>query len=255
MSKKGKTQDVRRFYVQSALSGFGSPDKQTNEDSSSKAQVIPPAQSPFFWQQKRYIVYVPVIVTETSVSSSQYEYKVSVPTNIDFSLSPYKPKSKNLSGQAYSVAKETNVDNSGLYLVYGVPTSGSDTLSPIAVNPIRDAVPYIFSRVLGQVSRAIEHILYFSGKGEKLQASPDDSRQRSSVTPTPKDLGTDKVTRRGSKVRKQVRVEGQTKDPPSVDETNGKILGERPENGADKLGGISDDPFEGSALAGHTMDF
>lgn len=255
MSKKG-LQNVRRSYVQSALSGFNVDVQQRKEDSDSRENKPTKKEvNPFFWQQKKYVLYVPVIIEQVDVSGNDYKYKISVPTNLNLSLSTYKPQGKNLSGQAFSLDAETKQDKSGIYLVYGIPKEGSDTLSPASINPIRDAVPYLFSRILGHTHRAIERIIYFSGKGKKLQAGTDDTGECETVTPTRENLGGYKTTRRGDKVRREIRSKGQAEGSPVVDEKNGSLLGERQEDGNGRLVGVGEDPFTGTGLEGGVVEF
>lgn len=254
MKKKG-LDNARKHYVQSVLSGFSGNVQPENKNDDSEKSNVKQYNSPFFWQQKSYVLYVPVVITETNVSDTEYTYKVSVPTNLELSLSPYKPKSKSLSGQAFSMAKETDRDTSGIYLVYGIPEAGSNSLPPASINPIRESVPYLFSRLLGQAHRAIEHIIQFSGKGQKLQEGTKNPGLSKEVSPTPKDLGANKKRGRGGKIRKQIRLEGQAESSPILDDTNGKILGERPGDGTDRLVGMGVVPLEGTALEGGTLEF
>jgi len=255
MSTERKLQNARRFYVQSALSGFGVEAKPANEDSDGNKKGKSEEISPFFWEQKSYVVYVPVIITKTDVSNGQYHYDIQIPINRDVSLSPNNAKSKNLSGQAFSLVKETSRDASKIHMVYGIPEAGSDPLPPTVVDTVDKSIAHIYGRVLGFVARAIECTLQFSGEGQKLQARIRDNKVGSGVTSLPKDLGKHPSKGRGSKVRGKVRAEGQAEDPPILDEGDRSILGIGQGNGEDRLGGLGRNYTEGNALEGYTVDF
>lgn len=254
MKKKGN-QDVRRYYVQSALSGFGIEAKQEDKSSDSGKTSAAKEVSPFFWQQKEYIVYVPVIIKQTDVSDGKYKYEIRIALDVDVPISPHKPKSKSLTGQVFNLAQETKRDNGRIHLVYGIPDKRGDTLPPTIVDTMDKAIAHVYGRVLGYVARAIECTLHFSGKGQELQTSSDDNGKRASISPTSENLGTDKKSRRSGSIRGKVHAEEEAKTPPILDEKNGSLLGERPGDGQDKLGGIPDDTFEGTGLAGQTLAF
>jgi len=255
MSTERKLQNARRFYVQSALSGFGVEAKPANEDSDGNKKGKSEEISPFFWEQKSYVVYVPVIITKTDVSNGQYHYDIQIPINRDVSLSPNNAKSKNLSGQAFSLVKETSRDASKIHMVYGIPEAGSNPLPPTVVDTVDKSIAHIYGRVLGFVARAIECTLQFSSEGQKLQARARDNKVGTGVTSLPESVGRHPSKGRGSKVRQQVRSEGQAEDPPILDEKDGAVLGERPRNGEDKLGGMDRDTFAGTGLEGGVVDF
>jgi len=255
MSTERKLQNARRFYVQSALSGFGVAAKQTNEDSDGNKKGEQEEISPFFWEQKSYVVYVPVVITKTDVSNSKYYYDVQIPINRDVSLTPNNAKSKNLLGQAFSLVKETSRDASKIHMVYGISEAGSGPLPPTVVDTVDKSIAHVYGRVLGFVARAIECTLHFSGEGQKLQARSRDNNVGTEITPPRKDLGKHQASGRSDKIRKQVRTKGQAEDPPILDESDRTVLGERQRNGEDQLGRMDGVPFEGTGLEGGVVDF
>jgi predicted RNA-binding protein len=250
MSSKKGYQDVRRYYVQSILPGYSGKVEQKNESSTSGKVVERIQQEGKTWKQKSIVVYVPVVITETNVSDSEHKYKISIPTNRNIFISPNSGKSQDVLGQVAHLDKETIRDTSGLHMVYGIPKAGSSALPPVVVDTMERAVTYIYGRVLGLVARAVERKLHFTGKGEELQETTQDDGQRDSIPPTLLDVGEPKEGARGTAVRRQVRAKRQAESSPILDDKNGKILGERPEDGEDQLGRIRYDTSKGEFTKG-----
>lgn len=232
MRKKGFS-NVRQRYYQTVLAGWGDNGEPAHKDSDSiKGKQATPEQAPYDWKQKSNQLLIPVKLTQVSIHGNEHKYSLSIPTNVDVSISPVSATGKVLTKQAGYLAKASARDNSKVLMVFRVSEDGKVALSPTSEHPLQSILAYVFSRVLEQANRAIECSILNSSREE---ASTNDAGQRQEITPGKGSMGRPKKPRRGEKIRTEIRTEDTPEAPAGLVETDGALLGNGQGNREDQL--------------------
>lgn len=245
--------DVRRIYRQQVLSGFRHLIQPSHKDSDSPSdeqrgtQELPPE----FWQQREYQVSISVIIETLSPGSHEYKYQICINDDTDILITPTSKRRKKVPKQIATIHQETITKTRKIPMVYGIHEEKKRTLSYPDGFSIGQGITEFYSFLLGQIDRAIEHIV----QQQKNQKGNDDARERTKSSPSQENVGDDKKTGRGSKVRTKVRTKAIPENTAKVDETNWSLLGGGSPNFNDRLDEMGDDPNLGNALEGLSLDF
>jgi len=221
MSNKEQQKDVRRVYRQQLLSGFkgyGQP-KEWNGNSE---KTVNPHQETKLPKSKSYTVFIPVIITKTSMEGDEHKYSISLNAYTDISMSPHSPRSKRATKPVISIPGEAGKKADKIPVVYGVQQDGSYSLSSTVGLPTIRAMQVIYSNVLGTLDRAIQ----FALQQQEDAQSDDDTGQRVKGSFSPKNVAKNKARGRSKKIRAKIRAEATPKESSVLDEAIGKILGD-----------------------------
>lgn len=230
MSKSRKVSNVEARLRQQVLTGWSDYGKPEGYGGGNEETKPEPKTSPNFWKQKSYIAFVPVIIEQVGIHGNGNEYAIQVATDIDISLHTFSRRSKVISKQAHSISGAKGKAAYKIPVVYGIQQEGDDTLSHPPGYTTVQAVANTYSSFLGKIATALKCLL-LNSQGET--SGTVDTGQRKEGARTPKDLGEPKTPRRGGQVRAKVRDETLPKESANLDETNRKVLGDRPGNGKD----------------------
>lgn len=238
-----------RQQVLSGWSGYGQPDGYSD---SNQVQQREEKTSPNFWEQKSYIAFIPVIIEPAGTGSDGNEYSIQVAANVDIPLHTFSRRGKNISKSSVSIPGKKGPAYHSIPVVYGIQQNGDDTLSHPTGYTTVQAIANVYSGFLGKVATALKCLLQHT-EGEA--PGTVDTGKRKEGTQSPKDLGEPKKSRRSGAIRPKVRDETIPEMPAKLDETNGSILGHRPEDGTNRLVEVGNNPFEGTGLEGVSLDF
>lgn len=253
MANEKGLKNARRIYTQQVLSGFehlNQPEDE-NGNSSQNEQGRTEKLPPKFWEQKSYQVSISVIIEKTSTGSNQHEYSISLNADSDILIAPIAKSGKKTTQSPHTIHREKVTKTRKIPMVYGIHKAGVDTLSYPARYPTSTGVTEFYSYLLGQIDRAIECTI----QQQEITSGNDDSGQRSESPPTPKNVGSNKAKRRGSKILPKIRNEALSEVPPKVDDINGAVLGGGSSNTGDRLDTMGNDTFVGTGLENVSLDF
>lgn len=217
MTKRKNSQNARQRYYQTVLAGYSHMLEPKDTDSDSNASKQTPAEERETWEQKSYKLAIEIIISETSVSSSEYRYDVQVNANPDIPVIPISGSGKSLSKQAFTIRGKKGRRKAKLPMVYGIPTSGTSAFSRTAGNTPFHDVTRLHSAILEQIDRAVERRVQFI-KDQKTGNDPGSSVQG---TLPQKDLGADTKGGRSKAIRSKVLPKDTPKETTGLDDAIG----------------------------------
>jgi hypothetical protein len=221
-------ENAKSGYYQLTLSGFQGALQPANKDSEGdKREPKTTEPKTAFWQKSEYIVFIPFIVKQVSISDSELRYKLQVDCNIDILIAP-RPKRGQVDVEQIAYIPHTETKRpTALPLVSRISTIGMSTFSFADGLSIYEGIAHVFSGTMDKVNAALQCIIL---KSEKTKARIVDSGKRVESTPTPKGIRANKKKGRSAPLRAQVLPENEAEATPTLAETNGEILGNRHEN-------------------------
>lgn len=235
VKRSKKTNVISQLHQQvlSGWSGFGKPENwngASDEAKQGREERTPKG----FWQSKTYMLSIPVIIEQVSLSGDEHKYTISLNDNAHLSLSTYSKRGKKLSKETVAIHPTKGRSFSPIHLVYGIHESGELSLPHIDQQEMGRVVAQIYSQILGKVDAAIQRTLL-----ERAQQTPnDDAGKRSESSSTPQDVGEPKKRRGGKKVRTEVLPETLPEIAAQMVEADRSVLGERPKDVSGKLVGM-----------------
>jgi hypothetical protein len=251
MTKK-ETKNARPLYRQQVLSGYERFVQPENQDDSSSQDEQGREETPKgFWQQKSYLLSIPIIIEKTGFRGDEYQYKILINDDADIPVSSYSARSKKATSSPVTIHSETSSKTNKIPMVYGIHEGEVNPFSHPDGRGVPELIASIYSYVLGQIDRTLQRAVQFPAQ----QEGNDDARQRNKGTQSHKSLGANMDGRRGKKVRAEVRAEATSESSSKVDENDREILGNRPGDREDKLVGVDNDTFEGTGLEGIPLEF
>jgi len=210
---------ARQQYSQAVLSGwsgFGQPEQESSDNPQSTNQTVWEMPRKF-WEQKRYILFIPVVIEPAEPGNADHECKISIPLDVDIPVRVFRTRSKTLSQFTSYLPAEENKDTSKLCLVSGVSAIGERTLSPAPLSEMGQAIAYVYSRVLGIANRAYQCYVHVNER----RSNKDDEGGSNASTSASGHLVEYQKTRRSKAIRGKVRDEGRAEDSPQVVSVDG----------------------------------
>lgn len=229
MSNSKGLKDVKsglRQLVLSGFQGYGKPERNGNNGAEQSVKQEAP-QGARYWQQKAYIVTVPVVIEPAGSGSDGNEYTVYIPDDANLLIAPYSARSKRTLAPAFTIHSQESTKNVKVPVVYGISENGKRSLSHPARYTTVQGIANIYSSFLGRIATTIECLLQH---GEN-KAGADDTGKREKGTRPPKSVGATKKSGRGKKVLPEILPEAPTEDATVLVENGGEILGDRHGNG------------------------
>lgn len=247
MQKKGSDNAGQRYYQQ-ILSDWGNSPQPGNKDNDSIevfSEGEPAAAN--FWEQREFILLVPVKFTAVGVSGNEHGYKVQIPTNVDVSILPSGKGSKGSVKSSVNLPATSRQDKSSISLVYGISNQGRNSLSHFPIGALPANIAYIASRVLVLLHRAIELRLQ-SIEGKSGTTRTNDSGVSVSPTQAQENVGKHQEAGRGDALRPKVLPENTTEVTPAMDEVHRKMVGLRQANRENRLRKLGNDTDNRDAI-------
>lgn len=215
MTKRKNSQNARQRYYQTVLTGCGHLFEPKNTDSDSNAREQTPAEEREAWEQKSYKLAIEIIVSEVSISDSEYSYNIQINANPDIPVIPISGSGKGLPKQAFTIRGKKGGRKTKLPMVYGIPKAGTGSFSRTSGNtPVHD-ITRLHSAILEQIDRAIERRVQFITD----QKTGDDPGSSLQGTLPQKDLGEDTQGGRGKAIRAKVLPKDTPKEDTGLDDT------------------------------------
>lgn len=244
------SQNVRREYRQSFISGFEHIAQSRDENGNRKTDVVVESSAAIKKGQRMYNVSISLIIEQISNDSGQYIYRILLNDDPNISCTPLSTRSKKAIGQAASLPKKNIKGGDSFSMVYGIHKDGKCSLSHTSQHPIQRVAPQVYSFILGAIDRAIECTILLP-EDEK---GNDDTGERSKGTPTQKSLGENKKTRRGKKIRAEVLPETLPEEAPGMVEIDREVLGRRQANSEIRSNQLGSGTYIGGELADSLSD-
>jgi predicted nucleotidyltransferase len=216
--------DVKSGYHQFVLSGFQGAIQPENENGQgNKGEQKTAKTDASFWKKNEYILFIPFVVKQVSVSDSELRYKLQVNSNIDI-LVATRPKRGEVDVKQITYIPHTKTKRPvSVSLVSRISAVGMSPFSLADGLPIYESIAHVFSGTMDKINTALQRIIQQS---EKAPSRIVDSGVSTESPPAPKSGRTDKKKRRSATLRAQVLPENPPENPSVVAEVDGKVLGD-----------------------------
>jgi len=218
-------ENVKGGYYQLTLSGFQGaiqPENENRQSDKGEQKTAQPDAS--FWEKNEYIVFIPFIVKQVSLSDSELRYKLQVDCNVDVFVTPRPKRGEVNVKQAVNIPHPQTKRPTSLPLVSRVSAIGMSPFSFADGCSVYESIAHVFSGTMDKINTALQCIIL---KSEKTPARIVDGGVSTESPPSPESIRTNKKKRRSAPLRAQVLPENQTEDSAIVAETNGQVLGDR----------------------------
>lgn len=217
-----KETNVKGFYNQLILSGCESYMASQEPDNESASRMQADEGADFSWDKESYIVFIPFIVNEISVSDSGNGYTLQVHPNVNVFITAEPKRGKATIKQAVSVTLKKARKTVKIPMVSRISGKRESTFSFADGYIIFEGVSHIFGSTMDAINATVQRIILNSGRSKEIALFGRSGVERAS---TRTGIRTNKTRGGSQKIRAEILPKNETENTSTLAEIDGPVLG------------------------------